>query len=188
LPEAERLQRELEATFAGDPWYGSPVARILDGIDAAGAAARPIAGAHSIWELVLHMTAWVNEARRRIEGGKHGEPVEGDWPAVTATTPEAWAQTQAGLRRAHAELARTLATADDATLAHQVAGGQVDASGRPVTLYQTVVGVLQHDTYHAGQIAVLKKALLTFSIPEAPHGQGSRLRYDDRREDGKGAE
>jgi len=141
----------------GDPWYGSSVARILDGVDAAAAAAHPIKGAHSIWELVLHMTAWLNEVRRRLGGAKHGEPSEGDWPSVGATTPEAWQQALASLRRAHADLAQTLGETDDAGLARQVAGGQVDAAGTPVSLYQTVIGVLQHDTYHAGQIALLKK-------------------------------
>ena len=159
MSETERLRRELESTMDGDPWYGSPIARLLDGIDAPGAAAHPIKGAHSIWELVLHMTAWVNEVRRRLEGGKHADPVEGDWPRLAETTPEAWKQAISSLRRAHAELARTLATIDDAGLARQVAGGQVDSTGKPVTLYQTAIGILQHDTYHAGQIAILKKAL-----------------------------
>jgi len=159
VSETQRLRRELESTMDGDPWYGSPLARILDGIDAPGAAAHPIRGAHSIWELVLHMTAWVNEVRRRLEGGRHGDPAEGDWPRVGETTPDAWAQAISSLRRAHAELASTLAATDDAGLARPVAGGQVDSAGNPVTLYQTAIGALQHDTYHAGQIAILKKAL-----------------------------
>jgi uncharacterized damage-inducible protein DinB len=157
VQEAERLRRALEATIDGDPWYGSPVARILDGVDAVAAAAHPIRGAHSIWELVLHMTAWLNEVRRRLDGAEHGDPSEGDWPSVGATTPEAWKQALVSLRRAHADLAQTLGETDDTTLARQVAGGQVDAAGKPVSLYQTVIGVLQHDTYHAGQIALLKK-------------------------------
>jgi uncharacterized damage-inducible protein DinB len=163
VQEADRLQRELGATMDGEPWYGSAVARILDGVDASGAAAYPINGAHSIWELVLHMTAWVNEGRRRLEGGRHGDPAEGDWPAVTATTEDAWTQAAASLRRAHADIRRTLAPIDDAGLARQVAGNQIDAAGKPVTLYQTVIGVLQHDAYHAGQIALLKRALTKHS-------------------------
>lgn len=159
MEEIERLRRELGSTLDGDPWYGSAIARILDGIGATHAAEHPIKGAHSIWELVLHMTAWVNEVRRRLDGGKHGEPVEGDWPEVGSTTAEAWRQATDALRRAHADLAQSLAKTDDARLSRQVAGGQVDASGQPVSLYQTVVGILQHDTYHAGQIALLKKAL-----------------------------
>ena len=43
---------------------------ILQGIDAKRAAARPIAGGHSIWELVLHMIGWKNETTRRLSGAR----------------------------------------------------------------------------------------------------------------------
>jgi uncharacterized damage-inducible protein DinB len=157
--EVERLRRELMATLSGDPWYGSAVFNILDGVDASQAAARPIKGAHSIWDLVLHMTAWVNETRRRLEGGPHGTPAEGDWPKLHSTTPEAWADALARLRRAHEDLARTVEAAEDSDLSRQIGGAQVDAMGNPVTYYQTMIGILQHDTYHAGQIALLRKAI-----------------------------
>jgi uncharacterized damage-inducible protein DinB len=157
--EVERLRRELTTTMDGDPWYGSAVSNILDGIDADTAAAHPLEGAHSIWELVAHMTGWVNEAKRRLEGGVHRLPAEGDWPTIRSTTAEAWNNALAALRRAHEELARTIETGEDSGLSRQVGGAQVDAMGHPVTFYQTIIGILQHDAYHAGQIALLKKAL-----------------------------
>lgn len=159
MREVERLSRELGATLDGDPWFGLAVSRILEGIDASHAAAHPVKGAHSIWELVAHMTAWVNETSRRLRGGAHGTPAEGDWPAIASTTPESWSAACTALRQAHADLARTLTAIDDPDLGRQIAGAQVDAAGQPVTLYQTTVGLLQHDAYHAGQIALLKKAL-----------------------------
>lgn len=157
--DVDRLRRELDATIGGDPWYGSAVSRILEGIDAGHAAAHPVKGGHSVWQLVAHMTAWVNETNRRLRGSVHGPPLEGDWPAVGPTTPEAWNAALSRLRQAHDDLARTLVAVGDADLDRQVAGDQIDASGQPVTCYQTVVGLLQHDAYHAGQIALLKKAM-----------------------------
>jgi uncharacterized damage-inducible protein DinB len=159
MREVDRLRRALEATLDGDPWYGSAVARILEGVDASRAAARPIGGAHTIWELVAHMTAWVNETNRRLRGGPYGDPAEGDWPAVTSTSPASWESARSALVQAHASLAATLTAMDDADLAKQIEGGQVDAAGQPVTLYDTSLGLLQHDAYHAGQIALLKKAV-----------------------------
>lgn len=159
MREVERLRRELNATLEGDPWYGLAVLRILESLDASAAAAHPVHGAHSIWELVAHMTAWVNETNRRLRGGPHGDPREGDWPAVASTTPDSWSAACSALRQAHADLARTLTAIDDPDLGRQIAGAQVDAAGQPVTFYQTAVGLLQHDAYHAGQIALLKKAL-----------------------------
>ncbi len=159
MREVERLRRELMGTLNGDPWYGSAVSNILDGIDAGMAAAHPITGAHSIWEIVLHMTAWTNEVKRRLEGGPHRSPAEGDWPAVRSTTQEAWTAALAALRQAHEGLAQTIGAAEDSSLGRQIGGAQVDAVGDPVTFYQTIIGILQHDTYHAGQIALLKRAL-----------------------------
>ena len=159
MRDVDRLRRELDATIGGDPWYGTAVSRILDGVDAGHAAAHPVKGGHSVWELVAHMTAWVNETNRRLRGGVHGSPVEGDWPPVGSTTPESWTAALSRLREAHDELARTLVGIGDTDLDRQVAGDQIDTTGQPVTCYQTVVGLLQHDAYHAGQIALLKKAL-----------------------------
>ena len=59
---------------------------ILDGVTHAQAAAKPIAAAHSIWELVLHIAAWKNEVRRRLSGAPAGEPREGDWPSLGETS------------------------------------------------------------------------------------------------------
>jgi uncharacterized damage-inducible protein DinB len=157
--EVDRLRRELEATFDGDPWYGSAVSRILDGVDESQAAAHPVKGAHSIWELVAHMTAWLNETNRRLRGSKHADPLEGDWPAVTSTSAASWQSALSDLAGAHAALAATLTAMDDADLGGQIAGGQTDANGQTVTLYRTALGLLQHDAYHAAQIALLKKAL-----------------------------
>ena len=84
MREVERLQRELQATLDGDPWYGPALWTLLDGVDAAAAAAHPVKGSHSIWELVAHMTAWTNETGRRIQGGANRTPAEGDCSAVTA--------------------------------------------------------------------------------------------------------
>jgi uncharacterized damage-inducible protein DinB len=156
MREVERLSGEVIRTLSGDPWYGSPVLGILEGIDAAAAAAHPVEGAHSMWELVLHMTAWVRETTRRVKGGAQGEPVAGDFPPVVDSGPSAWTRAIEELRDAHDELASALATIEDTTLERQV-GAQVDGEGTPVTLHRTVLGILQHDAYHAGQIALLKK-------------------------------
>ncbi len=153
------LQDQLVRGHRGDPWHGWSVARILEGVHAAGAAARPLHGAHSIWEIVLHMTGWTREAARRIEGGSPAEPADGDWPGVGDPTPERWIAALDDLGRAHAELERALAALPEADW-HQLPSAPRDPSiGTGVTPAQLVNGVVQHDAYHAGQIALLKKGL-----------------------------
>ena len=59
---------------------------LLNGVTAEQAAAKPVSGAHNIFELVLHITAWVREALAVVEG-KTYETLKGekDWPPVTET-------------------------------------------------------------------------------------------------------
>src|SRR5262245_34618156 len=96
--------RQLVETHDGDPWYGTPRAALLRQVDHDQAAAEPVSGAHSVWGLVLHMTSWTNEVRRRLAGHEPSEPEAGDWPAVGEVTAERWAEAQAALTRAHQQL------------------------------------------------------------------------------------
>ena len=82
LNEVERIVDQLEREHAGEPWHGTALAAVLQRVTAEQAARRPLAGGHSIWEIVLHMTAWKNEVRHRLSGALAGEPREGDWPPV----------------------------------------------------------------------------------------------------------
>jgi len=87
-------------------WHGPALAEVLDGVDAAGARARPIAGAHSIWEIVLHITSWADIARQRIHGEATGDPPpEQDWPPVPAADAD-WSATLDRLRDSHIGLLR----------------------------------------------------------------------------------
>ena len=63
-----------------------------------------IAGAHPVWELVLHMTAWKNETARRLAGAVACMPIEGDWPEVGDPTDQRWHEALARLKSAHAKL------------------------------------------------------------------------------------
>ena len=82
MTEIEGIVDELQREYGGDAWYGSSLRDILKDVTAAQAAARPVLHAHSIWELVLHVTAWKREVAARIQGRPAGEPAEGDWPAA----------------------------------------------------------------------------------------------------------
>jgi len=149
--EGRQLAEELRAIWHGDAWHGAALSELLEGVTPEEAAARPLAAAHSLWELILHMTAWNDVWRQRLEGQARREPEEGDFPPVPAPTPEAWAEGQRRLQDGHerleARVARLTATELDAT----VPGCEYDARF-------LVRGVIRHTVYHSGQIALLKKA------------------------------
>jgi hypothetical protein len=67
--ESSDLNSIILKAASGDSWYGSSTPTLLSDISAAQAAARPIEGGHSIWEIVLRMLAWLREVARRQQDG-----------------------------------------------------------------------------------------------------------------------
>lgn len=159
MNEIARIADQLEREHAGDPWHGSPLSAILAGITWQQAAAKPLPGAHSIWELVLHMTSWKNEVRRRATGAPAGPPEHGDWPAVGEVNAERWKQALENLELAHRLLVGTVKEFPEANLYTPTNDPRDAELGTGVTYYELLHGIVQHDVYHAGQIAILKKGL-----------------------------
>jgi uncharacterized damage-inducible protein DinB len=156
VSEVTRIVDQLERDHSGDPWHGSSVLSQLDGVTATDAAARPPGNAHSIWEVVLHMTAWKDEVRRRLSGARAAEPDRGDWPQVGDTTPQRWAAAVADLTRAHEALKDAARRLDEASLATPSNDPRA-ASSAGATYYELLHGIAQHDAYHSGQIGLLRR-------------------------------
>jgi uncharacterized damage-inducible protein DinB len=159
MNEAITLADQAARIRAGDPWYGDPITRVLEGVSARDAAAHPIPGAHSIWELALHLTTWVKEVQRRMESGIWREPEEGDWPEPPDPTEPNWQAALQRLSAAHTSLEATVRQLSAAQLDEQIGTERNRSLGTGVTRRETIHGILQHDAYHLGQIALLKRAL-----------------------------
>ena len=155
MDEVLRIADQLEREHSGEPWHGSPLMQILSEVTHTEAAERPLAGGHTIWELVLHITAWKNEVRHRLAGQPAGEPEEGDWPVVGETTASAWKAAVERLDLSHRLLlsaVRNFPEPEVLTPTNDPRG-----NGLAPTYYELLHGLIQHDVYHAGQIAILKK-------------------------------
>jgi uncharacterized damage-inducible protein DinB len=154
MSEAVRIADQLRRAFDGEAWHGDSLFEILNGVTAAQAAARPIAGAHTIWELVLHIAAWDGAVLRRRIGGVAVTLSDAEnFPAVTDASEAAWRESLAQVRRVHENLVKTVADLPDSRLYDQVPGKE----GAHYTFSYMLHGVVQHELYHAGQIALLKK-------------------------------
>ena len=152
--ECLHIAEEIRATFEGDAWYGESVQVILRGVTAAQAFAHPIANAHSIWELVLHVSAWAQAAVEALKGvpiPRGPWPAERDFPPITERNEAAWQQAVNKLLSIHRDFWQAIEKFEDTRLTEKV-------PGRSYTFYQLFLGWGQHAVYHAGQIALLKKA------------------------------
>jgi hypothetical protein len=156
--ELARVDDELHRAYEGDCWHGPPLLRILDGITADVAARKHPGLAHSIWGLVLHLTVWIEVVRLRLtEGRPVLEPVRGDFPPVTDTSPAAWAGALADLGTEVQRLRDVVRGLDPARLDAAVPGIDEQLLGKDYPAAVMLHGTAQHMAYHAGQIALLKK-------------------------------
>jgi uncharacterized damage-inducible protein DinB len=153
MSEAARIADQLRRAFDGEAWHGDSVFEILNGVTAAQAAAHPIKNAHSVWELVLHIAAWDGAVLRRMGGVAVTLSDAENFPAVKDASNAAWRGALAQVRRVHEDLVKTVAALPDSRLDEVVPGKE----GAHYTFYYMLHGVAQHELYHAGQIALLKK-------------------------------
>ena len=153
--EIARLEEQLRLALEGEAWHGPSVLETLAGVSAEQASSHPIPGAHSIWELVLHIGTDYPLVLRRIAGDGRQLTTEEGWPACPPTTTENWRQAVEALRRLNQQLREAV---------HAFPAERLDeplVPNVPYTAYTQFIGVTQHNLYHAGQISLLKRALAT---------------------------
>jgi uncharacterized damage-inducible protein DinB len=153
MTELQHLTDTIRRAYEGDAWHGPSLSEVLEGIDAVRASEK-IGDAHTIWELTLHITAWLDIVRRRLEGEKLDDSnltMRDDWPPAPKEVTEAkWAETKDALEQASRKLLETVKSFPESKLEDQVLGRDYSYS---VMLH----GAAQHSLYHAGQISLLKK-------------------------------
>ncbi|HUO27359.1 MAG TPA: DinB family protein [Candidatus Aquilonibacter sp.] len=151
MSESSLIADQLRRAFYGSAWHGPALLELLEGIDPVAAAAKPLPKVHSVWELVLHIEVWDAAALRRLNGEKFQPTGRANFPLPPEPAPAAWRKAVADATFTHDALVRTVAGLSDSRLRDRVPGKRYDFS-------HMLHGVVQHELYHAGQIAILKKA------------------------------
>jgi hypothetical protein len=154
--ECDRIVDQLASTINGKAWYGPSLREILKDISATQAQVHPVANAHSIWELVYHVDAWVKFALGALDGVPIPAwpcmPVEKDWPSVTDGSEPGWERAFESLFSHHLKLVERIKVFTDERL-------EAPVPGRTYNFYYLFQSTTQHAVYHSGQIALLKKML-----------------------------
>ena len=151
--EMIRLEEQLRVALEGEAWHGPSVLEALAGVSAEQASSHPIPDAHSIWELVLHISSDYALVLRRLAGDGRQLTPEEAWPPCPPATAEHWQHAVDALRQLNQQL-RAAVRAFPAEQLDQPLVPEV-----PYTAYTQFIGVTQHNLYHAGQISLLKRAL-----------------------------
>jgi uncharacterized damage-inducible protein DinB len=152
MQEIRRILDQYDRVMNGSAWHGDAIWQILNGVSAERAALRPIPNAHSIWEIVGHMAYWEEVAAKRLRGLRAGLEEEGNFPAAPAATEANWQKTLDRFRASNKAFREALQELDAARLS------EVSAAGKH-SFYGEAHGLIEHSVYHAGQIALLSKAM-----------------------------
>lgn len=151
---SRELAGRIKRTIVGPMWHGPAVDELLLRFTARSALLRPVADAHSAWELVLHMSAWAGFGIARLTGQETFDldPAQ-DWPeAPRVGTPDSWREVTDELRDSYARLADLVRVMPPEALLAPVAK-------RDYNVATLLNGIVEHGTYHGGQLALLAKAL-----------------------------
>ncbi|MFQ5530197.1 MAG: DinB family protein [Gemmatimonadota bacterium] len=147
--------RHLHPPAGARPWHGGPtVLGALRGVTPEQASWKPLADRHSIWELALHVAYWNYAVERRITGAPRGgfPRSPSNWPRPGGKPSlSAWEEDRGLVRECHDSLVEVLSAFDPSRL-DLVAGGKANT-----TYADLITGIMLHDTYHAGQIQILKR-------------------------------
>ncbi len=152
MTEIQRIRDQFQRGWDGEAWHGTPLWTMLRDVSASEAHARPIAGAHTIAEIVQHLLYWRGATVERVSGKLVSPGHDEQWPAVHDASEAAWQEALALLESRQQALMHTLEKLSDEQLNQPIAG-------RDYNVYIQLHGTLQHDLYHAGQIALLKRAV-----------------------------
>lgn len=159
MNEPERIADQLRRVLDGDPWYGPSTLGVISGLTARQAAHRPVARAHTIWEIALHLASWNREVLRRLQTGAARDPADGDWPRPPEATEENWRWTVEALEASYRALIGAVERFPAERLDDVVREERDRPPGPGESYYVLLHGVVQHCVAHTAQLALLKKGV-----------------------------
>jgi uncharacterized damage-inducible protein DinB len=159
--EIQSIIKNFETTLTGEPWFGRAVYNLLDEIDEAKVSVKPACPAgrpndseHSLLELLWHMNTWAGFALANLEK-KPSEELkaieENDWRLIDPVK-HSWKNGLKELKSIHKKITDILNNKEDSFLKDMV-------PNREYNFRFMLNGLIQHNIYHAGQVAYLKKLL-----------------------------
>lgn len=153
-------QRALTELLRGKGAHVDPIACVED--LSAELAARQVAGfPHTICQLVFHMNYWMEYELRRIRGESPVYPKHNSesFPAASATVDEGeWGRRRARMAQLlgeFLELAQSSTQESQREIKSTHEGDKKVAGTLEAVLWQMVA----HNSYHVGQIALMRRAL-----------------------------
>ena len=150
MKETQRIASLFEELYDGTPWIDVSIAGTLTKITAEEAAAKVLPGRNSIWEIVNHLVCWRENVLQRVNGEVLPPPENNYFMPVADVSELAWKNT---LKRFEASQQQWISFLEN----FNEKDFEIVYLKKKFTYYEQMLGILQHDAYHLGQIALIKK-------------------------------
>jgi len=142
----------LRTVVEGEPWFGKPVMTLLQEVSPADVYKKPNDNSHSLIELLYHMLNWAEFTLRRIENEDDEDVAifeRQDWRQINPAE-HTWEKAVAQFKVTNDLIIEALQSKNDSFLNEKV-------DYREYSFRFLLNGLIQHNIYHAGQIAYVKK-------------------------------
>ncbi len=157
MSRTETIADELYRSVFGDPWHGASAASIIDIISFEEAVNKPSHSAHTIFEIIFHITGWTEEVLGRFEGKEPSEPLRGDWRSFEKIETADWEKIKSDLYSSTEKLISVLKNFPEEQLDTYPSEERIPGLGTGFTYEGLICGLVQHTAYHMGQVSLLKK-------------------------------
>jgi len=155
----EKLVAELEKAINGDPWYGASLKKILSEVSCEQAVIHYTPNTHSIAEITYHICGWIEEVASRLDGHEPKDPERGDWKEIVNLAEVEWSNLMSSLFTAHTNLISRVKIFPFKKFEERVGKEKIKELGTGISYREMLVGLMEHNIYHSGQIAFIKKLL-----------------------------
>lgn len=149
MREIDKIAALFEAFYEGDCWIGLNFQQAIQSINAEQASKQKGKGHNSIWQLVNHLIYWRKTVIIRLQGVLGNPPMVDFYQPAKPITAE-WEKTVQHFEEINQTLINTIRAFDENKL-------DQPSPMKGQTYYQLLMGCLQHDGYHMGQIILIKK-------------------------------
>lgn len=153
----ENLLDQMEGLLDGQLWYGTTILTKLEQISPKESITPPLEGVHCIQQILLHMDTWRGLFLSRLEGNQEVEIMvdsADDWVPLEQCEASKWQTVVKKFQANYQRMLEVLRSLDDDRLDQQ-------AGNAEYSLRFMAEGILHHDIYHLGQIAIVHKMLKT---------------------------
>ena len=153
--ETQYIIKSFESILSGQPWFGRAVYEILGEVDEAKVGTRPNGTEHSMLDLIWHMNTWAEFVLGSLENrtvDKMKEIEANDWRTIDPKI-HTWQKGVEQLKATHSKIIELLGQKVDDNFLSEI------VPTRKFNYRFMLNGLVQHNIYHLGQVAYIKKML-----------------------------